>query len=299
MRIRHLQYFLVVAEEQSFARAAERVHIQPSPLSRAIKDLELELGVALFHRSKGRIRLTWPGEVFLEEARRILSFMNSVRARVTSADTGYRGHLRIALSDGLAQPRMTELLARCRAEEPLTEIRVLEMTVAEMIRALKFDQIDAGFTVHTGFAHERRIKETVWTDRLVFAMQARHPLLVRDKLSLSEVIQYPMIACHPERCAGGNDVINRWFRDAGLPEPTIAEYVSGHELMMMLVAAGYGIGLALESQVALYCHPGVVIRQILDDNAVAATFLVRPNRIPSPELERFFLRAKRVGETMM
>ncbi|AZD86796.1 Transcriptional regulator, LysR family [Pseudomonas chlororaphis subsp. aureofaciens] len=296
MRIRQLQYFLVVAEEQSFTRAAARVHIRQSPLSRAIKELEDELGVQLFVRDKGRIRLTWPGEVFRDDARRLLSFLNSVRARTKAAKYGFRGHLRIALTDGLAQPRMTELLAKCREEEPLTDVRVFEMTVGEMVQALKFDQIDAGFTVHAGYQIEILIKDQVWTDRLVFAVPTRHPLLARDKLSLEEAVQHPLIICHPERCEGGYDVIHRLFRNEGL-EPVVAQYVSGHELMMMFVAAGYGIGLALESQVALYCHPSVIIRSIQKEIAEAPTFLIRSNRTASPELERFLLRAKKIGGT--
>ncbi|MCP1108504.1 LysR family transcriptional regulator [Serratia nevei] len=295
MRIRQLQYFLLVAEELSFTRAAARAHIDQSPLSRTIKELEEELGVTLFERSRGSIRLTWSGKVFSEDVRRLLSFLNSIRARAKAAEHGYRGHLRIALSDGLAQPRIAELLARCRAEEPLTEVRVIEMTVDEMVQALRFDQVDAGFTVHSGYASENLVKDAVWTDRLVFAIPARHPLLIRDKVPLSEAIQYPMIICHPDRCSGGFDILSRIFRNAGLEEPLVAEYVSGHELMMMMVGAGYGIGLALNSQVALYSHPGVIIRQIRDDIVEAATFLVRPNRPSSPELERFVLRAKDIG----
>ncbi|WPM25649.1 LysR family transcriptional regulator [Pseudomonas sp. P1B16] len=85
MRIRNLRYFLVVAEELSFSAAATRVHIEPSPLSRAIKELEAELGVRLLHRTRGRIRLTWAGEVFREEAHRMLSFMDGARTRVHAA----------------------------------------------------------------------------------------------------------------------------------------------------------------------------------------------------------------------
>lgn len=142
MKIRHLHYFLVVAEELSFSRAAARVHIEPSPLARAIKELEVELGAHLFNRVRGRIRLTWAGEVFREEARRMLTFMEGARTRVHAAERGYRGRLRIALTDGLAQPRLTQLLARCREEEPLTEVRIVEMTVKEMVNALGHDQID-------------------------------------------------------------------------------------------------------------------------------------------------------------
>jgi DNA-binding transcriptional LysR family regulator len=150
MRVRHLRYFLVVAEEQSFTRAAARVHIEPSPLSRAIKELESEFEVQLLYRSKGRICLTWAGEVFREEVQRMLAFMDGARIRVRSAARGYRGTLRIGLADSLAQPRLTRLLARCREEEPLTGIQIIEMTVGEMAKALDHDQIDAGFTIHTG-----------------------------------------------------------------------------------------------------------------------------------------------------
>ncbi|WJV25676.1 MULTISPECIES: LysR family transcriptional regulator [Pseudomonas] len=297
MNIRQIQYFLVVAEEQNFTRSAERVHIHQSALSRVIKELEEELGVALFERGKGRIRLTWSGEVFREDARRLLSFLKSVRSRTKAAEHGYRGHLRIALTDGLAQPRMTELLSRCRSEEPLTEIRVLEMTAKEMFQALKFDQVDAGFTTLAGCEAEGLIKEVAWTDRLVFVIPSHHPLVTRDKLPLSEAIQHPMIMCDPERCEGGYDVLNRVFRNARLPEPIVSAYVSGHETTMMFVAAGYGIGLALESQVALYSHPSVVIREIRDEVADAETLLVRPDRPASPELDRFVQRMKKVGNT--
>ena len=94
MRIRYLRYFLVVAEELSFSRAAARVHIEPSPLSRAIKELESELGVRLFQRTRGRLGLTWAGEVFREDARRVLRFLEDAQNRVQAAEQGYRGRLR-------------------------------------------------------------------------------------------------------------------------------------------------------------------------------------------------------------
>ncbi|TBU88468.1 LysR family transcriptional regulator [Phytopseudomonas dryadis] len=292
MRIRNLRYFQIVAEEQSFARAATRVHIEPSPLSRAIRELESELNVPLLHRSNGRIRLTWPGEVFLEEARRILTFWEATRTRVQSAAQGYRGRLRIGLADSLAQPRLTQLLARCREEEPLTEIRITEMTVTEMIRALDHDQIDAGFTIHAELRHSCR-KEVAWVDRPAIAIPRNHPLLSLEKIPIQEIVRHPLILCHPESCSGGHNVIRRWFRDTTtLPAPTIAEFVSGHELMMALVAAGYGVGIGLESQVTLYSHPNVIIRPVTDDVPSTTTFIVMQDRPPTPELTRFIHRAQ-------
>lgn len=296
MRIRHLYYFLIVAEEQSFARAAARVHIEPSPLSRAIKELENQLGVRLLDRAKGRIRLTWPGEVFREEARRMLAFMDNAQTRVNSASQGYRGRLRIGLADSLAQPRLTQLLARCREEEPRTEVRITEMTVNEMLQALRHDQIDIGFTVD-GEAANGCLKDMVWAERPVIAIPTHHPLLSCDRVSVAEALRYPLILCHPERCAGGYNAFRRCISDGVSPPPSVAEYVSGHEPMLMLVAAGYGIGIGLESQIALYNHPDVIIRPVVDEVPNAATFIVVPEKPASKELERFIKRAQEIGRS--
>lgn len=295
MRIRHLRYFLVVAEELSFSRAAARVHIEPSPLSRAIKELESGLGVSLFQRTKGRIRLTWAGEVFQEEARRMLSFMEGAQTRVLAAEKGYRGRLRIGLTDSLAQPYLTKLLARCREEEPLTEVKIVEMTFNEMVKALGHDQIDAGFTVHTELS-TGLVKEVVWTDRPIIAIPRNHPLLSLEKIPLQEVARHTLILCHPELCSGGYDVIHRWFCKSTLPFPTNAEYVSGHEPMMMLVAAGYGIGVGLASQITLYSHPDVIVRPVTDDVPSTATFITMLDQPHTEELSRFISRARQIGE---
>lgn len=295
MRIRNLRYFLVVAEELSFSRAAARVHIEPSPLSRAIKELEAGLGVTLLQRTKAGMQLTWAGEVFQDEARRILSLVGDAQSRVRAAEKGYRGRLRIGLTDSLAQPYLAKLLARCREEEPLTEVKIVEMTVQDMVRALMHDQIDAGFTVHT----ERSaglVKEVVWTDRPIIAIPRNHPLLCLDKISLQEVARHTLILCHPELCSGGYDVIQRWFYEATLPFPTDAEYVSGHEPMMMLVAAGYGIGIGLASQITLYSQPDVIVRPVTDDVPSTATFITLLDKPCTEELSRFINRAQRIGE---
>ncbi|EPZ6036670.1 LysR family transcriptional regulator [Pseudomonas aeruginosa] len=295
MRIRHLRYFLVVAEELSFSRAAARVHIEPSPLSRAIKELESGLGVSLFLRTKAGMHLTLAGEVFRDEARRILNMLEDAQSRVRAAEKGYRGRLRIGLTDSLAQPYLTKLLARCREEEPLTEVKIVEMTVSEMVKALVHDQIDAGFTVHTELS-AGLVKEVVWTDRPIIAIPRNHPLLSLEKIPLQEVARHTLILCHPELCSGGYDVIHRWFYEATLPFPTNAEYVSGHEPMVMLVAAGYGIGIGLASQITLYNHPDVIVRPVTDDVPSTATFITLLDQ-PRPEaLSRFIDRARQIGE---
>ncbi|KHN52867.1 LysR family transcriptional regulator [Dickeya fangzhongdai] len=294
MRIRHLHYFLVVAEEQNFTKAAARVHIEPSPLSRAIKELEQQLGVQLLHRTKGRIRLTWPGEVFREEARRIVNFIEDAKTRVHSASKGYHGRIRIGLSDSLAQPRLAQLFALCREEEPRTEIRIAEMSVNEMLLALNHDQIDIGFTIDD-ISVPGYTKEAVWSERPAVAIPRHHPLLSLELIPISEALRYPLLLYHPERCAGEYNVIQSWFNNSDLPKPNIAEYISGHEPMLMLVAAGYGIGIGLESQLSLYNYPDVIIRATSHDIPSFATYIVTTETSLTPELERFIRRARTIG----
>jgi DNA-binding transcriptional LysR family regulator len=291
MRLRNLRYFLAVAEEQSFTRAAARVHIEPSPLSRVIREMEVDLQVPLVYRRRGRLRLTQAGEAFRDDARRMLSFMESARARVRSVGHGGRGCLRLGLTNPLAQPQLIRLLTRCREEEPHTEIRILEMGVGEMVQALNHNRIDAGFTVHPE-PNEALHSEIVWRDRFAVVLPWNHPLLSLERIPRRAIVQCPVLLFHPESCPGGYDLIRRWLFPAA-SSPKIAEYVSGHEAMLMLAAAGYGVGVGLESQIALYRYPGVIVRPVAD-MPTTATFIVTSNRAPSEALSHFVHRVRQI-----
>lgn len=123
MELRHLRCFLAVAEELHFARAAERLHIEQSPLSRTIKELEEELGEQLFVRTSRSTRLTRAGKLFHEHVPRVFTALQQARDSVKAAANGFHGQLRIALSDGITPSRLPSLLALCRQEEPEVEIR--------------------------------------------------------------------------------------------------------------------------------------------------------------------------------
>jgi DNA-binding transcriptional LysR family regulator len=113
MELRHLRCFLAVAEELHFARAAERLHMEQSPLSRNIKELEEELGERLFIRTSRSTRLTRAGILFMEHVPRVFTALQQARDSVKAAANGFHGQLRIALSDGITPSRLPTLLARC------------------------------------------------------------------------------------------------------------------------------------------------------------------------------------------
>ena len=131
MELRHLRCFTVLAEELHFTRAAERLHIEQSPLSRSIKELEEDLGVLLFDRDRRGTKLTQAGSVFLQDVRRVFTTLEQARENVRAIAAGYHGSLRIAVSDGAAGPKLSAFLARCREDLPEVEVRISETPLSE------------------------------------------------------------------------------------------------------------------------------------------------------------------------
>src|SRR5262245_43915270 len=200
MELRHLRCFSAVAEELHFARAAARLHIEQSPLSRTIKELESDLGTQLFERTTRSTRLTWAGQVLLKDVRRLFTVLDQAKDNVRAAASGYRGMVRIALSDGIVPQRFSSLLAQCREQEPEIEARLLDVPLAQQIRGLRDGVYDVGFS-RLGDAEEDGIEASpIWTDQLVVVIPSRHPLLAYKRVSLREVINYPLILADPETC---------------------------------------------------------------------------------------------------
>ncbi len=293
MELRHLRCFVVVAEELHFARAAARLHIEQSPLSRIIKDLEYRLGVQLFERTTRRTRLTWAGTVLLEEARRIFAVVDQAKTSVRGAATGYRGRLRVALSDGVPQSRLAALLAQSRQQDPEVDICLYEMPSSIQIKGLEEDLYDVGLTqiAHQG---EGLVAVPVWQDPLVVALPARHQLLAYRQIPLEEIARHPLVLCEPQVCEGF------WHQLQPVLKPiesqlTVAERVPTLDLMMALVAAGYGLGFSSVARIAELNNPDVVTRPLEGDTTMLTTFLVRRDVEPSEQLLRFIGRVMHVS----
>lgn len=293
VNLRQLRCFIVVAEELHFSRAAERLHIEQSPLSRIIKKLESDLGVVLLERTTRGTRLTWAGQVFLQDARRLILAFEQAKSNAKSAATGYRGTLRIALSDGIARTHLSALLALCREEEPEVEIRLFETSFAQHLKGLHDDLYDAGFAL-ADEVDDGIVAEPVWRDALVVALPARHPLLAHKRVPLREVVTHPLVLCHPEVCEGCSRQLERLLRSVDA-EPVVVERVTSHELMLALVAAGYGIGFSSTAHLGACRDADVVARPLAGSSCVLITYLLRTDAEPSDQLSNFIGRANRVG----
>lgn len=288
MELRHLRGFLAVAEELHFARAAERLHIEQSPLSRTIKELESEFGTQLFDRGPRGTRLTWPGEVLATDVRRIFLAVEQARRNVQAAVAGYRRTLRIAISDGVLHQRLSALLARCREEEPEMEIRLYEVSLSQQLRGLREDSFDVGFA-RSKEVGEGLAATAVWQTHLTVAMPARHPLLARKQIPLKEAMRYPLVLFDPKTHAGLSEQIELLLHEVHVPV-TVAERVSSHEVMLSLVAAGYGLGLACKAQMALCQSSEIVTRPLAGEPPLLTSYLLYANHSPSEHLRRFIAR---------
>jgi DNA-binding transcriptional LysR family regulator len=120
----------------------------------------------------------------------------------------------------------------------------------------------------------------------VIAVPSRHPLLAHKRIPLAELIRYPLVLCHPESCEGSYRQIERILRTVDA-EPIVAEHAATFDLMMTLVAAGYGLGFANESHMTVCRHPEIVSRPLAGRPLMLTTYLLRPNTEPSEPLGRF------------
>lgn len=293
MELRHLRCFLAVAEELHFARAAERLHMEQSPLSRAIKELEEDLGVQLFVRTTRSTRLTRAGTLFLEHVPRVFTALQQACESAKAVAAGYHGQLRIALSDSISQGRLTSLLALCREQEPDVDIRLYEVSFAQQVKGLSGDLYDAGFA-QCADVEDGLISVPAWSDPIVVAVPARHPLLAHKRIPLEEVLRYPLVLCDPDACEGCSRQLARTLRAVDR-EPIVAEQVTSHELMITLVAAGFGLGFATEAHVSACNHPDIVTRPLAGRFPMLTTYLLRRDTEPPEQLRRFIERINPVS----
>ncbi|HHK4927678.1 TPA: LysR substrate-binding domain-containing protein, partial [Pseudomonas aeruginosa] len=237
--------------------------------------------------------LTPAGQVFLEEARRVLLTLEQAQTKTRAVAVGHRGTLRIALAGGVGRTRLSALLALCREEAPEVGIRLFEAPLSQVVGGLGNDLYDAAFAM-AGEMAAGVVARPVWQDPLVVAIPARHPLLAHKRVPLDEVVGYPLVLCHPQVCQECSRQCERLLRLVETPL-VVAEYVTTHSLMLALVAAGYGVGFSTAAHVVACRQADVIVRPLDEDSAALTTYLLHPEGAMSEPLRHFIDRAQRVG----
>jgi len=192
MELRQLQYFVVLAEELHFSRAAQRLHISQPPLSVAIKQLEGQLNALLFERSSKEVRLTAAGKFLLEQARDILERSRRAELDTRAVAQGMAGCLRLGFVGSSMYRGLPEALAQLKALHGQVRIDLHELNSAEQVAALQQGKIDLGL-MHTSATPSGLKTCTLLREPFMVCMPAQHPLASQTKLSISSLAKERLV----------------------------------------------------------------------------------------------------------
>lgn len=242
MELRQLRYFQAVAEEGSFSRAAERLHVSQPPLSLHVKTLEDELGVRLFDRSNRGVALTPAGEVFYEETRAVLRRLDQAKVKTQHAGQGEVGTLSVGFVSIAAYGILPLALKRFREKTPRVDLQLHELTTDTQIRELRAGRLDLG--IGLGPVDEGDLAfETLDRESLVLAAPVRHPLVPRSgKVRLRALANEHFIIPPRDAAPGLYDLIISLCRANGFA-PRITQHARQMQTVIALVASGMGFAL--------------------------------------------------------
>lgn len=299
MELRHLRYFVAVAEELHFGRAADRLHMAQPPLSQAIRKLEAELGVQLLARSTRRVELTPAGAAYLGRAREILGSVGSAAEEARRVASGIAGHLALGCVGSATYSLMPALARSLREELPGVEIEFRgEMLVPDLIAALTAGEIDLALLrtpaergTLAGLFEDVTL-ETVQRDRLIAILPEEHRLAQRRRLRLQDLREEDLIIHSGHGRSVMNELLTGLARDAGFSW-RIRHEVTETSTLVTFVAAGLGVAVAPEP-VAQLGITGAVYRPLVP--ASLGVDLAAATRIgdDSPQLARALRTLRRL-----
>jgi DNA-binding transcriptional LysR family regulator len=284
MELRHLRYFVAVADELHFGRAAEKLHIAQPPLSQQIQQLEREMGVLLFHRANRRVTLTAAGTVFLAEARRSLVSVEQAVLAAQRAQRGELGTLSVGFSTSATFDLLPALLSTLRIQYPDVSLALYELNAAEQQAALLERRIQVGLA-RPSINHEALIVETVLREPYIAALPAMHPLASAAILSVADLADEPFVLSLENPKPSYADAVKAVCARAGF-SPHVVQEAREMPTVLSLVAAGLGVTLAPASARNLI-RRGLVYRPLSDEDASTELTVAYRADDPSPTLARF------------
>ena len=284
MELRQLRYFVAVAEELNFRRAAERLHLAQPPLSAQIKALEERLGTRLFERTTRTVALTQAGRVFLQDAQALLAAARTAEQRVKMADQGLVGNLRIGLLSPVATARLAAALRGFRQKFPGIQFSLYELSSTEQLQKLRTDELDIGLLrPPVGFpdlAHCFHEEST-----MVLASPAGHRLAKLRRIEWRDFHAEPMVMIHPSMQHGYYDRFLQLCAKAGAI-PVAGQYANDVHSKLWLISAGFGIAPTTRT-IAEIKRPGLVFRELPRGLPPVQTLLVWKRSNESAAIRQF------------
>ncbi|HPL63165.1 MAG TPA: LysR family transcriptional regulator [Syntrophales bacterium] len=297
MELRHLIYFIAVAEELHFGRAARRLNISQPPLSQQIRQLEAEIGVRLFERTKRRVEITQPGLIFLEEARKIVRLSEEAVRRTIRAGKGEIGKLTVGYVGSANYSLLPPVVRGFRKRFPKVDLALMELNTSHQIEALQDGRIQIGFlrppkgSERNGLSIEPLIRES-----LLAALPQSHALAGKRRLSWRMLSGEQFIMIPRQRAPGFYDQIINLCQQEGFSPDIVLEASQFHTIIGM-VSAEIGITIVPSSMQAASIQ-GVVFRPVGRENIKTELAMAWQKKNPSPVLLQFIELARETAKTV-
>jgi len=247
--LHQLEYFVAVAEDRHFTRAAERLHVAQPSVSAQIRQLERTLGTQLFHRAPGKVTLTDAGELLLPLARRALADIEELVDGVTELDSLHRGRVAIGATPSLSTTLLPAALARFHQRHPGVALAVTEQGSRRLVHGLESGELDVALAILP--LHQPLLESvTLAVEELVVVTSTHHPLAARRRIEIADLSEVPLVMFRD-----GYDlktVTLSVCHEAGF-DPVVA--LEGGEMDGVLALVGAGLGAAIVPSIVASAHP--------------------------------------------
>jgi DNA-binding transcriptional LysR family regulator len=292
MELRHLRYFVAVAQEQNVTRAAVRLHVSQPPLSRQIRDLENELGVALLERGARSVRLTAAGKIFLNEAQAVLQRADQAVQTVKAA-AGDRGSvLRVAFAPSLTVEILPGALRQFQAEAPEVKVNLHDLSSEEMLQGLRDGKIDLALMIHPGPTALRGLLfEPLHEYALCLAVHPAHPLARVRTVKTQALLSERLLGYSKKEYPEYHERLRALFKPFG-EGPALTEEHDSSTSLIAAVEAGRGVALVPESLGCL-TGPRLKLRRLIPAPPPLPVGVARKKGTSSDLVNRFIAAARR------
>jgi DNA-binding transcriptional LysR family regulator len=292
MELRTLRYFVTLAEELHFGRAAQRLAITQPPLSLAIRGLEDELGVRLFARTRRQVALTYAGAAFLQQAREILARAAAAVELARAADRGAVGQLTIGFMSASIYTLLPPVLRQFAAAHPGVRLELRELTLPQQAEALRRRDIQVGF-VRPPVSDAELATVTLLEEPLVVALPSGHPLAQRRRIAARQLANESFVLFQRAPGLVLHDLVLRFCLKQGFT-PRVAQEASQSHAVVGLVSAGIGVALVPASAQEVRLR-GVEFRRLAETTPPVGTALAWRHDDTSPVLAAFVKTARQVA----
>jgi DNA-binding transcriptional LysR family regulator len=284
MELRHLRYFVTLAEELHFGKAAEKLHIAQPPLSQQIRQLEQELGFELFRRTKRHVQLTEAGQVFLVEVQQIFQKLQQAIEIGRQTNRGEIGQLVLGFVSTAAYNILPAILKNFRNSVPGVSLELHELTTNQQLEWLREGRMDVGF-IRPPVEDNTFSWEVIFEESLIVALPETHWLANESQVSLRSLVNEQFILFPRKLAPGLYDLIISLCQQAGF-SPGVAQEAIQMQTIVSLVAGEMGIAIAPASLQNLQ-RTGVVYKNLQEDTPKAAIAMICRQNEQSPTVQRF------------